>query len=449
MATALFDIRVYLKTGIETLIIIKKDVLCEYASGVSGTRIAILNDFISYPDSRAYKIEFVCNNTNTGLPKMRAVSLLPSRAYNYAYYVQKEGDLNWAILLDLDANDVEEKRQWRESDVIIASELSVPFYFPVQHSYRIGGNVTDLAIMTEQISEVQTGQWPIAVLTDGGIYALEQGSGTVLYARVIPVSITPCRRGAIQTKMGVVYLTKDSVCLLSGRKGLNLSEAIEGPPRKEIRSCESFALATGNDNELYNITPHLSSVDFREYVHGAALFYDNNPSREEVIVSNPQYRYSYVLSLKTMLWHKVTDVYMHTDSRYAITKNDNKTTIVDILDEAESSEEQGNIVVHVQSRPIKLEHDGYKTIYRAIMRGNIAPANDKAFGVYIFASDDLTNWELVSAGQTGQKLPALRLFRSRKSYRFFTVVAGGAVNTITNIAYLSLEIDDKYAQKLR
>ena len=193
METELFEIRTYINVGIETMIVIKKNVVCEYTTGLWGTKIIVLNDFVAYPDSRAYKIEFVSPNSNTGLPKMRVIYLTPSLSYNYAYWVQQDNSLQLAIQLDLDAPEVTERNTYSEHDVVIASANSLPFYYPVENSYKVDGNVTSLALMTEQISEVQTGQWPVVIFTDSGIYSLEQGEGTVLYSRMIPISMATCR----------------------------------------------------------------------------------------------------------------------------------------------------------------------------------------------------------------------------------------------------------------
>lgn len=445
MKTELFEIRTYINVGIETMIVIMKNVVCEYTTGLWGTKIIVLNDFVAYPDSRAYKIEFVSPNSNTGLPKMRVIYLTPSLSYNYAYWVQQDNSLQLAIQLDLDAPEVTERNTYSEHDVVIASANSLPFYYPVENSYKVDGNVTSLALMTEQISEVQTGQWPVVIFTDSGIYSLEQGEGTVLYSRMIPISMATCRGIAVQTRKGVVYLSGNSINLLSGRQSTNLSESLEGELGLEIRECDSFALATQNDEELYNITEHLSSVDFKKYIEGAIIAYDNTPSKEEIIISNSGYSYSYVFSLITQFWHKITDVYTYTYNHYGLLVNDLKTNIVNMS--SEMSDEA--VVVHLQSRPLKFDFEGFKTIYRAIMRGAFSPKEDKAYGVYVFASNNLEDWAIVSAGQTGQNLSSIRLYRSRKSYKYFIVLAGGLVNTNTSLAYLSLEIDDKYNTKLR
>jgi len=457
MAKALFDIRVFLKAGAETLVIVKTSVLCEYVNGLMGTKIVVVNDFVSYPDSRAYRIEFVNNNSITGTPKMRVINLTPSRTYNYSYYIQQTDDLQKAILFDLDAGSVQEKKTFRETNTIIVSEDSLPFYFAIQQSYRVGGNVKDLSLMVEQISEAQTGQYPVVVLTDKGIFALEQGSGVVLYSNIIPISNDICSRGTVQTKAGVAYLANKAVNLLTGRKGVNISKALEGIIDMDlIRASEGFPLAVQSE-DLYDISKYLSAQDFREYIKEATLLYDS--IREEIIVSNIAHKYSYVYSIRNGLWHKITSSFVHSSGKYALeVAPGSKVNLVDINEEyyytidsdpAYAPPPYNQTLMHLQTRPLKFDEEGYKTIYRALMRGMIYPVEDKPFGCYIFASNDMREWAVVSAAQTEDAAANLRMYRNRQSYRYFIIVAGGHVQLRHSLSYLDLEIDDKYDKKIR
>ena len=458
MATAIFQVRTYLKAGSETLVLVQNNFECEYAAGTSGTKIAILNDFVAFPDSRAYKIELVNYNATTDSYKMRVINLIPSRAYNYAFYVQKSDDLSKAILYDLDTEEVVvEKKSYRETNVLLVSESSVPFYFPVQHSYKVGGNIQDLSLMVEQISEAQTGQYPVIILSDKGIFALEQGSGIVLYSNIIPISNDICSKGTVQTRSGVAYMANKAVNLLSGRKGINISKALEGIIDGDlIRASEGFPLATQSE-DLYDVSNYLSGVDFREFVKGAILMYDS--IREEVIVSNKAYKYSYVYGIMTGLWHKITSSYLHSSGKYALEiAPETKVNLVDLNEEfyytlashpAYAPPPYNHSIIHLQTRPLKFDSEGYKTIYRALLRGMIYPGEDKPFGCYIFASNNMRDWTMVSAAQTEDAIASLRMYRIKRSYRYFIIVAGGYVQLRHGISFIDLEIDDKYESKER
>ena len=430
----LFEVIAYLRTSGDDLVVKGRTYADVDTTG--DVRTLILRDFVSYPDSRAYKLVFQYQEPITEIDYNTTIYLTPSRAYNFSFWV-KQSD---PILIEGYGN-ITESRNYKETNVLIASENSVPFYFPVETSYKVGGNIKDLSLMVEQITDSQTGQWPIVILTDKGIFALEQGSGIVLYSNLIPISNDICSAGSVQTPRGVVYISNRAVNILVGRNAANISAVLEGPIDTNIREDASFLLATASD-ELYDISDHLSIVDFRDYLVGAVLLFDTN--KNEIIVSNVSYKYSYVFNLPSQSWYKTTSTYLSGKGRLALQKNSSAVDLVDITDEYYINTTR---MVHAQSRPLKLESEGYKTIYRAILRGELLPV--EPFGAYIFGSNDLIEWNMISAAQTESDCANLRLFRSKCSYRYFIFCTGGIVKINSNIAYIDLEIDDKLQSKLR
>lgn len=636
----------------------------------NGTANVWLAQALTFPDSRAYRAEIWW--TNEGVVYKGAMVLLSSTAYNYSIFL-KLTDLTTPSLVCSTAASAPEHGETLElhfSDTILVSSQGAPYHFPVEHSYRIGGEIQDLALMVEQLSEAQQGQYPVIVLTDRGVFALQQGQGIVLYSNLIPISNDVCRRGAVQTKSGVAYIANNSVNILYGRRGVSISQVIESYLDRSIRFNNSFAQATGNI-ELYNITEYLSQVDFREYIKEAELFYDS--VREEIIVSNLNYLYSYAFSLREKLWHKITEVFKGNTGRYALRPSQaqqqpalsatgsitipalvirdsfsfasqNKCTItggdtlipsgqqlsflvgttrlssyytqatmplymclevmlgvipfieisynsvskvitiysskseytgqtityrnitsdttitqtlaafsnsitiekkgigevipvivgattinltilesdsylsiiqrlcaailaanssvtittdlnklyittkatgtaqnstvltttsslyvivsdvnfsggrdaglantedsaVDVVD-LNDEEIEGTNIIHIQTRPAQLGTIGYKTILRAALRGLIKPSG-RPFGAYLFASNDLSNWNYVSGAQIAQNIANLRLLRAKASYRYFILVAGGNVDINNDLVMLEMDIEDKFEDKTR
>jgi hypothetical protein len=373
------------------------------------------------------------------------INLTPSRSYNYSFYLRMDGDLLRAINLDLTADDnVTERSSYTESSSIIVSAQSVPFYFPVEHSYSIGGNIKELSLMAEQVSRNQTGQYPIIILTDKGIYALEQGSGLVLYSNLTLISNDVCEAGVVQTSNGIVYVANRSVNLLLGRDSISLSSQLEGECEMTIRESNSYRLATDN-TLLYSITPFLSAMDFRDYISGKILLlYDSE--KKEIIVSNQEQSYSYVFSMEGRVWFKISQRFVYSSERYAlVTTVEDRVNVVDITREQMT----GTSLTHVQTRPVKLGTDGYKTIYRAILRGKMIPDDGKPFGCYIFASSNLLKWALVCAVQSAEEVVNMRMIRASKSDRFYIVVMGGKVKQNHSIGYIDFMLQDQIETKDR
>lgn len=442
MATATFEVRVYLRAASEELVVLG-EVTCEYyQESQYGIQYPVLQKFVSYPDSRAYKIEFLKYDEENQQKYKRTIELTPSRTYNYAFYVERQEDIEASYLNVVDNSTIAEKKGYYEDDVLIVSESAVPFYFPVEHSYKMGGVIKNLAISTEQISEAQVGQYPLLILTEKGIYALQQGSGVVLYSNLIPINRDSCQDGVVQTKNGIIYIANNTLYYLVGRQGENMSFTLENAPFTNVRT-EKYVTAVQNPN-LYDVSELISQVDFRTYLNNAKLIYDTY--KEEIIVSNTSYKYSYVYSLRNKLWHKISGTYISFSNRYALRYvTDSLSDLVDLNTEATT----GIAVVHAQSSVLKLDAEGYKKIERAILRANIIPEQGKRFGLYLFASDDLLSWKLIAATQKVTSTSHIRLERVQRAYKYFIVAAGGNVSVNTNLAYMDFVVSDMIANKER
>lgn len=108
-----------------------------------------------------------------------------------------------------------------------------------------------------------------------------------------------------------------------------------------------------------------------------------------------------------------------------------------------------NRVVHIQTRPFAFA-DVYTTINRAVMycRTILSQANN--LSMYIFASNNLQDWQCVAASQkSGISIDHIRTSRSGKAYKYYTIMIGGYIYSNTEIGNVALEYTPKYAKKLR
>jgi hypothetical protein len=463
----LFNVAVYIRVGI-TDIIVRGQIWAEIdlLTPLPPPYICKLNkEFISYPDSRAYKIVLWANYESSIWGG--EIALRPSKAYNYAFAVMQP--YITVLLYEMSVPSISTNRSYKEDDVIIVSEAANPFFFPVEHSYRIPGKIRDLSMMASRTLNTYTGIYPIVVLTNRGIFALEQGSGIVLYSNVAPISNDICERGCVLTKYGIAYIANDAVNILEGSTGVNISIVLDkGLPDTSIRSCPGFIASVEGD--IYNISGVLSQVRFADYLIDAILLYDN--TNKEIIVSNPAYGYSYVYSITSESWHKISEVFSYYDNyRFALKKAGIKKDVVEVGKEIKT----GGAIVHIQTRPVNLDSFGYKTISRSILRGLIRPyitgeilnyplisdntttpdpqttveSDATIYGFYVFGSNDLEEWKLVSARQTVINLANMRTNRVARSYRYFVFVSGGIVKPNHNLVGVEVEFDEKLDNKSR
>lgn len=289
------DMLIYLRGPVDDIVLRFNDITMEATSAVEP--YTLRPDLMCIvQDSRAYKLVFVRPGYYAEL------GLLASPSYNYSYAYTEDLQMKSGTMYDdlsIDTSGI-----YTESNAVNVTAQNNPLVFPVEHSYLFDGTIKALAYATEPISQTQIGQYPLYVFTDKGIYAMEQGSGTVLYANQVMINTDKCDDDVIQTRNGVVYIANGSIYILSGRNSLNISLPVSGPIDKDIRKAVAYTQCCLND-KLYNVADNISQVEFQDYIPDARLVYI--PYRDELVVSNPQYKYSYVFSFIYKTWHKISE----------------------------------------------------------------------------------------------------------------------------------------------
>lgn len=297
------DVYVKIKTDIKDCVMKYPSVEVNGEIKAGDTKPTLhLPDVVTYSDSRAYEM-IIYIPQETAILKFE---LSPSPAYNYAYAFRSDRVGNKMTIKSLEDELPEQDDTYSETNAVNVTANGQPMVFPVAYSYKFDGNITALSVAMQQISEAQVGQWPINVLTDNGIYALEQGNGAVLYSNIVPLTGDTCiNENICYTSQGTAYISNGAVYLLNGRDTTKMTIMLEGRPDTYIQNNDSFLKCCGGS--LYNIAPYLSVVDFREYVGDAKLSWCANTN--ELIVSNAAYPYSYVYSFTYNSWYKVSGVY--------------------------------------------------------------------------------------------------------------------------------------------
>lgn len=243
-------------------------------------------------------------------------SLSPSTAYNYSIDDSGAYTRDSSItatseecvgLLALIAAGPVDHIDETETDAINVSEQYNPFVFRVNHSYLAPATVLDLQPQLMAVADISIGSAPLDVFTTQGVYALLQGDGEVLYSAFHALSNLISERNSASTDAGTFFIASGNLWRIAGLHSELVSDALSLGPHKEIRSCSSYQSLSNNSTNTYDISPYESDPIFEDYSKGASLVY--NRFRDELIVSNPSYDYSYVLSLKYRQWFKIPHAY--------------------------------------------------------------------------------------------------------------------------------------------
>jgi len=396
--------------------------------------------------------EVIIMITGTGVWHVEKYRMNPSGTYNYSICYEGPYDVGNAYQQSLVQYLISAKSNRvvtdYEQDVVNVTEQYNPFVFLVEHSYKAPGNVIDVQPQMAGIVDASYGRDPLNVFTERGLYALTQGSANVLYGAFLPLSNLKSRRGAIPVEMGTFFLADGALWLVSGRQVTLVSEALSLGPHKYVRACPGYKKISGQDTSFsptpvvaspyYDVSPYLSSVEFKTFAEGGQLGY--NRFRQELFISNASYGYTYVLSLKYRQWFKLSRRLWQDQPGGVIICTPYGTGTISVLDMA--TEVNGTVLAHMQSRPFSM---GYQYIHIrrivAMIRAKLSGLTGQKLAVAIYGSDNLQDWKLLSyANREGGTdtsgtdpvddplyISQVRTAPSARSWRYYTICIGGPI----------------------
>lgn len=379
------------------------------------------------------------SSPNTNYTILR-YEMMESSRYNYSYATTDNVHISYSATAKYTPSDYRTFVRIEESNAINVTEQYNPFVFRVEHSYLAPGKVLDVQPQMVAVQDVSFGDYPLNVFTDRGVYALLQGSGTVLYGNFRSVSNLVSGSNSIPTENGTFFIASGNLWLIAGSKAVLVSDALSLGPHKFIRSNTGYKSLS---NEAYDVEDLESDPIFEVYVNGngttipgAKLCY--NRFRDEIYVSNAKYDYTYALSLKYRQWFKI-GISMAQDvpgSTIVSTKGSTTgtTDILDFTDEKENT----SVLVHLQSRPFSFGYM-YSHVHRIVSMVRAALSSSDLLIAAVYGSDDLQEWYLLSyAGRSSEsetsklKVSQLRTPPAARSWRYYTVCIGGTTPSDTD-----------------
>lgn len=400
---------------------------------------------VIYPMSNIKEIVFVKKEEDTvSYDEIFRVDLKNSSAYNYSYafgvtptiesgssfrdIVAAEGQL-WSAGFSHDTKVLMRD----EVNVINVTVPYNPFAFSINASYSVGGEIKDITTAYIPVSSTQIGQFPLTVFTTNGIFALEQGSGNVLYSNITPLQPHVITGKTTATPAGTFFISSNGIHVLSGREVLNISQSLNGERELTLRELDSYKRLCCSDRPLFNFSTLLSNKDFEEFVADAHITYDQ--MRNEIYISSKDENtsYSYVFNLNTNTCHKVAKKYISSvnGSRYVVEMVGDDKNIVDL-----HTEDKGEQPILLQSRPMPIEAF-FTHIHRLILFADAKLNDNQYLTVSVFGSDNLNDWKcIISSQKMDTAFRQIRTNRAAKSYRDYVILITGVVDTNTDISEL-------------
>ena len=345
------------------------------------SRYRNLNPMLSYPDINAQSIDVYLYTYDTLISDWVELYskefLLKQGALNYAYYLSP--DLKPIDIWDRDkftqyTNDTattiglpntEDVNSEDFKNKIKVSAINNPLVFPVESTYTIGnGGLIGFASNTKALSTGQAGAAPLYIFSSDGVYALfVDSSGQLTYTNSRAIARDVCNNAKSITPIdnGVIFTSAVGVMILVGGDVTNISEFVKGryDDFTNISSMDylkevAYAFSSG-----YFAGIKETKEEFLKYIENADIGY--NHKENELWITNPASLYSYLY--KSGMWTKATQK----GKRYVFDypncylMQDNGTMLV-------LGKEEGFQSVAFLTRPIKLDSQGFKQGYRAIIR---------------------------------------------------------------------------------
>lgn len=121
--------------------------------------------------------------------------------------------------------------------------------------------------------------------------------------------------------------------------------------------------------------------------------------------------------------------------------------IIDWIDDKSNTQQ----IIHAQTRPIHLERqNGYKILRRTIANCLATIKDNENLSVYIFGSNNLSQWKCIGASQRQNcNVAQITLDRTAKAYKFFVLIIGGVVNDNTELSNIIITTEDVTEYKIR
>ena len=375
------------------------------SSAVDGRAdfIESLNPLLTYPDARAKKMTIYILKEETtyqgGAMFMyytKTVDLKPHPYLNIAYHIDpdlKPIEFSTSpVPNNPHALPTMQNTEEYFPNGLKVSKADQPMFFPVENTYQVG-SAEILALMSNTIAvgTGQTGAAPLYVFCKDGVYALfVDASGQITYSnsRVLARDVCNNPRSVTPIDAGVVFTTDRGLMMIAGEQVEEIGQPAEGDVVQYVDSTkvdyskyafDALTKIAGLPSSLCDTTDFLTYLQDKGTL-GKAAIVNYNHNMRELIISNPNYAYSYVLD-RVGNWSRrdytASEYVNNYPTSYRVTSGGQFCKLDDEGDASTSLEhrkEADNQIFYL-SNVIKLDSIGFKQAYRFVVRGYFETIN--------------------------------------------------------------------------
>lgn len=447
----------YLSTSLGKVTVVNECQIPRYVSLSDSSEAYFLPAIIGYNDTRATKME-VAILSDGSYKLLTSVSLKKNTAMNFAYYHKTDFSIDPVLRLQNYAPVVatlgtvyaipSASNNVFDENRLQVSEVQNPMFFPAKNSYQVGtGAIIGMAAGSEPLSAGQFGAYPLQIFTDKGIWTMAVGTGDVLYTHVVPIvgEVANNPSNILSVGGAVVYSTDMGLYMLVGNQPTKISDPVEGDPHTVFTGITEVQKLITDNRFTSALQNALSTEDFLQYLVQSKVGYDHH--NKELIVSKPGTGYTYIYSFEKKIWYKLSGSFSLLINSYPFLYGNKDSHIYNISDD----NHDGFTPVMIITNALSLElPDVFKKIEHMIGRAVVSTNTGTLSGFYLFATNDLDNYELVSGIQrSGDRLKDFLIQRSAGSCKFYTVVFNGYLSHDSAFSRVEISLISKMANKIR
>ena len=355
-------------------------------------------------------------------------------------------DASWEELIEDDSteeiNCVEQR-----GNVLKVSATDNPFLFPLAQTYTPSqGNIIAVCSNTMALSQGQFGQHPLYLFCADGIWAMSSdASGKFAYSSCYPLSREVCisADSVRGIDSGVTFISEKGLMLIEGGRVTSLSAALDCEPVASNKSALSRIAS------IVSLENGLGDENFKEYSKGASVGYLYE--YRELVVTNPNYPYSYIFSLLNGTCYKYMYSFVYISNSYpqliTLMNGDSGTKVV-----MPGGEEGCNNIL-LMTRPLLWGTKLHKRIMQMMLHATATPADESysfnGLACYLLCSNDGDNFKIVAGSERRRSFSDIVFpYAPTQSYRYFAVAIVGRIKCDSRLVALEFNVGTAWDNRL-
>lgn len=416
----------------------------------------------------------------------RYYKLQQHKYLSISYFVNKPNNFDVAETPHL--NKTRER-----NNVLKITEIDNPLGFTNALTYSFSGDIRGCCIANNSSPEYQYGHYPLYVFTSRGIVAMEQGEGSVVYARKSYINQdvilgTTC---FVNTPYGICYVANGTICLLNGSRK-ELSTSLES--LRDLRMIEDPTIAKlyamyGDGADIIPFSQFLKDVQLGYNARRSELYLYNDIQGLRTDVSYSTAPYIYVYSFHSQAWSKriipnrkeelitnewglseplcVQDISLITggQNNYLFVNKLDESAILYTIDTGEGNADK----VFMLTRPLTFGTNDFKRIEESILRTLSIPLDrtivhenkiptfqgeaislEVGYSVFVLGSQDGMSWRVVGGVSNVPKVRDIRIpFNRSNAHKMYAFCLVGGIEGYSSLHYIESKVNSAFNNRFR